>query len=321
MTGFRLVRAEDVGIVAAIERQDRLLREIRSTVQRRLDNEDSFRKITAERFDGVIASLRNLEKIAGLSRIVVGCDQYELNARAMTIGGLLAPMRAEGIAKIRVGAKGDGGYVMLDDLGAVAHALSFGIGDNDSWDIAMAERAILVDQFDHTIASAPTQHHNCLFHSLRIASVETEGCETLKGALENVDAKSGRAVLKIDVEGDEWQIFEHAAPDTLGKLSQIVCEFHSFDLMANDAYFPSMKLALEKLRDVFGVVHVHANNSVPWLQLGGVPFPSVLEVTYANLDHFSLVPSDELFPTMIDQPNYPGAPDYYLGSFRWPRSN
>ena len=45
---------------------------------------------------------------------------------------LLRPQKVEGSNKIRVGTVGDGGYVQIDDLVGVRHALSFGVSDNDS---------------------------------------------------------------------------------------------------------------------------------------------------------------------------------------------
>ncbi|MGL5168959.1 MAG: hypothetical protein ACRC9K_24020 [Afipia sp.] len=329
-TGLRLVRAKDedskaaeaarsAEVLAEVERQGRLLDDIGSQVQQNVAAVGRLTQSVDARFDGIRESIQNVEVTTRLSHLVSGCGRKELHERAMLVGSLLAPMRAMGVNKTRVGGDADGGYVMLDDLTSVSHALSFGIGDNDTWDVEVAGRGIVVHQYDHTINAPPSTHLNSLFHQERISSVETDGCETLHGSLKKLNADKGRVILKIDIEGDEWQIFEHAAQATLDHLSQIVCEFHSFGLIVNNRYFPSMKLALEKLNQAFAVVHVHANNSAPWLQLGGVSLPSVLEVTYANRSRYTFEPSQELFPTKLDRPNFAGYPDHYLGNFRWPK--
>ena len=72
---------------------------------------------------------------------------------------------------------------------------------------------------------------------------------------------------------------------------------------------------LHKLHTFFEPIHVHANNHSPMLLLGGVPFPGVLEVTYASRSRYRFIDTAESFPTVLDSPNYPGGADYYLGRF------
>src|SRR5476651_2191886 len=68
---------------------------------------------------------------------------------------LLAPERAEGVAKIRVGGRHDGGYVMLDDFRGIEGAYSLGIGPDVGWDLALAERGVPVWQYDPTVSGPP----------------------------------------------------------------------------------------------------------------------------------------------------------------------
>jgi hypothetical protein len=65
------------------------------------------------------------------------------------------------------------------------------------------------------------------------------------------------------------------------------------------------------------VVHVHANNHRPFSIVGGIPIPSVLEITLARTQDTRLERSDELFPTALDSPCYRGRADFCLGSFRF----
>jgi hypothetical protein len=75
---------------------------------------------------------------------------------------------------------------------------------------------------------------------------------------------------------------------------------------------------LEKLNRGFAVVHVHGNNTRPWDDLGGVPFPQLLEVTYASRKRYKFEPNHEVFPTWLDAPNDPNKPDMFLGRFVFP---
>jgi hypothetical protein len=65
------------------------------------------------------------------------------------------------------------------------------------------------------------------------------------------------------------------------------------------------------------VVHVHANNHRPYSIVGGVPVPSVLELTLARAHDVRLEKTDEVFPTPLDTPCYRGRADFFLGPFRF----
>src|SRR5438876_498716 len=67
--------------------------------------------------------------------------------RILTLGSLLVPQQIVGHSKVRVGSRYDGGYVCVNDFEGINTALSLGIGYNDDWDVAIAERGIVVHQF------------------------------------------------------------------------------------------------------------------------------------------------------------------------------
>jgi hypothetical protein len=127
-------------------------------------------------------------------------------------------------------------------------------------------------------------------------------------------------VMKIDVEGYEWDVFSSIDVDTLGLFSQIVVEFHWFDHLykddIDDIYY-DMKRSLEKLAGIFAPVHIHANNYCDMVIIGGVPVPPVLEVTYVRREKFQTQKSIRTFPASLDLPNDPSRPDLHLGAFRF----
>ena len=76
-----------------------------------------------------------------------------------------------------------------------------------------------------------------------------------------------------------------------------------------------VRAALLNLSPSHRVVHVHANNFAPWAVVGGVPVPSVLELSFARLDTGSFSVSDEVFPRALDMPCLSKEADFYLGRF------
>ncbi len=258
--------------------------------------------------------LRDLE-----NRTLLLCPTPEVAAglqeRVLRIGRLLRPQRARGVGKIRVGKIGDGGYVQLDDFEHTDAALSLGIGTEVSWDLDVAERGLTVLQFDHTVAGPPVDHPNFRFAPLRIGPQSGEGVVALSDAIERAAGRDGRAILKMDIEGAEWDALDATPLPVLARCRQIVCELHGFQQLPAQRTSDFVHRVLAKLHQVFGVVHVHANNVGPIIVLGNVPFFSTLEVTFANRADFDLEPSGEVFPTPLDSPNNPAGPDHFLGTF------
>ena len=118
---------------------------------------------TARQFERLNHRLDDLEALLqfGHCRIVpVRARQDEV----LAVMRLLRPQRALGTTKVRIGSEHDGGYVMLDDFQGLDRALSFGVCDNDSWDLQVAERGIPVEQFDHSVEEAPSNHELLHFH-------------------------------------------------------------------------------------------------------------------------------------------------------------
>jgi hypothetical protein len=238
--------------------------------------------------------------------------------RILKLGSLLMPQRAVGYSKARIGSTYDGGYICLDDFSGITTAFSCGVGENDDWDIDIANRGIPVHQFDFSVDAPPHVHQNCRFYKKKIVPIAdgTSDTESISRLVEKlIGSEPSLSILKIDIEGDEWRVFEEATNDELTKFSQIVCEFHHFSRVANDEWYKRAYQVLRKLSQSFAVIHVHGNNVASWANVGSVPFPELLEVTYASRARYNFAPCEEIFPTCIDAPNDPDRPDMFIGRF------
>jgi hypothetical protein len=96
--------------------------------------------------------------VHGLGQLTGGpTDQLALFNYSRKIWSLLKPMDVVSGEMIRVGSDFDGGYIMLNKHLDNALAYSLGIGDDVSWDLALARRGTKVFQFDHTIPHFPLE--------------------------------------------------------------------------------------------------------------------------------------------------------------------
>jgi hypothetical protein len=262
--------------------------------------------------------VEKLEK-GDVSPLVEISPDHARQRNFLRLASMFAPQSAVGFKKVRMGSDFDGGYVMLDDFKEVDLALSFGIDTNADWDLAVANRGVPVQQYDHTVGHSPVLHQLITFFSEMIvgSSLRTSNASIrsiLKKAGTNRDAS---VILKADIESDEWSVFDNCAPEDLRRFSQIIVEFHDFSHAVDDGWLQMATRVLSKLTTFFFVFHVHGNNWSPMATISNVHFPDVLEVSFANRERYSFTKNEELFPTSLDRPNDPRRPDLYLGAFRY----
>jgi SAM-dependent methyltransferase len=232
---------------------------------------------------------------------------------------LLRPNAAKGFNKARFGSPNDGGYVHLDDFRGVDTAFSFGVEQNASWDMDVARRGLTVYQFDHTVDAPISGDARFIFAKKRICAEAGPDSENLTSLIELHDKQntSPNILMKLDIECDEWAVFDATPPEMLCRFSQIVGEFHYFQAFEDPHWRHLFARVLQKLSNYYTVVHVHANNYGGFSNIANVIVPNVLEITFANRSIYSFTETDEIFPGSLDEPNDPSRPDMYLGSFRY----
>jgi hypothetical protein len=262
------------------------------------------------------------DAITNISRAMEGACLAVNAERAALLLSLVTPEDAHNASYVRVGNEHDGGYVMVAEMLKGGVAYSCGILDDVSWDRAMADRGYEVFQYDHTISALPEQHRQFRFFKTGICGLGKD--DHVFRSLDTLVRQNGHEnrddlVLKIDIEGAEWDVFSTMLDETIRCFSQIVVEFHALDKAASDPIFLARAYAaLSKLDAHFVPVHVHANNSVNYAIVGSFAVPPVLEVTYLRRGAMETGPCTRLFPTELDRPNTPSRPDLWLGSFQFP---
>ena len=242
----------------------------------------------------------------------------ESAAQVRAVLALITPVMASGVDKVRVGRESDGGYIMLNDFAGIAGALSLGIADDVSWDIDVANRGIPVLQFDHSVSAPPEAHAGFRFEPLRVSQSDEDGAISLDTIVRTrLDADDAPLLLKIDIEGDEWEVFQALSETTLSRFKQIVCEFHDLDRLAEVAFSNTVKDVFEKLSRSHFVHHVHGNNCGNFANVANVIVPQSIEVSFALRSAYHTTEGTATFPTQLDRPNQPGRADLYLGQFRF----
>jgi len=244
---------------------------------------------------------------------------FEIQKRCLEFMRLIEPHSMIGYRKARFGSKYDGGYVMIDDFKGVTGAFSFGIANDANWDAAIADRGVPVFQFDHTIDEPPISRPDLIFTKARIAAEPGQHGQTQTiDELVSIHGSPGKAtlLLKIDIEADEWPVFDSVSEEALACFAQIAAEFHYFgNAMLDSEFYQRALRVLQKLHRNFAVVHVHGINGHPVCNIVNVMVPDIMEITFANRRRYSFGPSVETFPGPLDAPCHPNMPDVHLGRF------
>ncbi len=239
-----------------------------------------------------------------------------LYQRILRLHELLYLRDVEGGSLVRIGREHDGGYLMLDEFSPSMIAYSFGICDDVSWDKDMAERGINCFMYDHTIDRLPETHAR--FHWKRegiCGADKIAQCRTLEAFIkDNGHENRNDLILKMDVEGAEWDAVADTAPSTLAQFSQIVFELHDVYSLQNHNNICAF---LSKLNETHQSVHVHGNNCGTYERAGDLVMPWTLEVLYVRRRDHHFVESAHFYPLEQDMPNNPNRRDIRLGVWNW----
>jgi hypothetical protein len=235
----------------------------------------------------------------------------------LELQAILHPMTPVGGRFDRVGGANDGGYVMVDYGLDNTSVYNFGIGNEVTWDQAMAERGNTIYQFDHTIDAPPPVVGVTAFTRKGLGVYSDDRFVSLGDAIyANGDNERTDLVLNIDIEGGEWDILPSLSPHELSPFTQIAMELHGLlNAIVDSTFRARVRDSFDVLFATHQLVHVHANNWGAYAMANGVLAYDVLEVTLVRKSDWEFVECDERFPRDLDRPNCPYRPELRLGDW------
>lgn len=237
-----------------------------------------------------------------------------------------------GLTKIRVGNLYDGGYVTLKEVCEKTQAIySYGVGDDIGFELDFVSKfnSIPVKLYDPTIDSMPK---NNLCPTAEIPNFFEFKKEGIGEGYSLPKPFRLNSLLKMDIEWSEWSALELLEIKELTKFSQILIELHlipveglekkgytiyfeqfhgSVQSMMNQLFFSYYSKTLELLNEFFYIYHIHANNSLPKVEVEGCTFPPLLELSLVRKDLVGKVKEEgSIFPVEgLDFPNKKDRPD------------
>ena len=218
---------------------------------------------------------------------------------------LLTPVSCA-IPKKRFGPNHDGGYILLDSQFDVQAIFGYGVGHDVSLENQLsAEWNVPAYVFDHTITSVPPLGPNTTYIAEGITGgQETAELKTFSSHLERLLPGDGRVLLKIDVEGAEWDAIER---ENFDRVTYFVIEYH--DLESGTERKTRL---LQKISESFDLIHVHGvnfHNQPVFFFDRATPIPRYIECTYIRKGLVETFPCNETYPTPLDMVGRTDVPD------------
>ena len=209
----------------------------------------------------------------------------------------------------RFGEANDGGYLLCANLLAGARAgYSYGIDGYDQWGCDVSTRLhVPVHEYDCFNPKVPVcQTGRTIFHSECVgigpASEDGRLFDSVAGQLTKNGDAARHVVMKMDVEGAEWDSLLALPDEMLERIDQLTIELHG---VGDEKYVR----VVQRLKRLFHVAHIHFNNFS--CRTGLDPFPSwAYEVLFVNRRLDTEDPSRTPRPLLpIDARNNLGSPD------------
>lgn len=186
----------------------------------------------------------------------------------------IRPIRLTNCDIQRFGNSNDGGYLLCRNLLSQSQvAYSYGIDGRDEWGCDISRQYKLnVHQYDCFNTKQPTcEGGQFTFHAECIGGatslLDGRAFDTLSRQIDRNGDTGKNLVMKMDVEGAEWESLAATPDEQLKLIDQIVIEFHGVSR-------PEYVAVIEKLKRHFYIVNTHINNymchSTTWPMPGPV---------------------------------------------------
>jgi hypothetical protein len=224
---------------------------------------------------------------------------------------------------IRIGGKGDGGYLLPNDLQDIEACYSPGSGDSWKFEKVLSEDfGIISHVIDGTIDQPKGFTANQTFQKVNLGAVSGQGEISLRDWIELHNSESNNLLLQMDIEGSEYVCVNSLENEILGRFRIIALELH--DLMfclASEAFIRQTEAMMEKLTKSHHLIHSHANNGGGTFSLYGREFPKVIELTFHRKDRYQRS-NQKILPDRLDSRNIESRPEFPIQEmFDWVKSN
>lgn len=210
---------------------------------------------------------------------------------------------------IRLGPKGDGGYLLPDDLDGVEACFSPGVAFESGFERDCAELGMKVFLADGSVEGPAVEHRAFHFTKKFVGALSNAEFMTLDDwVASHLPDRRSDLLLQVDIEGSEYEVFLSATDALMRRFRIIVAEFHQLHQLWSRPFFSVARRALERILQTHVCVHIHPNNTCSPLRKDGLTIPPVMEFTFLRKDRVQAASYQHRFPNPLDSDNVDGPP-------------
>ena len=215
----------------------------------------------------------------------------------------LHPIKADK-GLIRIGPNGDGGYLLPDDLDGINACFSAGIGFTSLFELDLARSGLKIFLADKSVDGPAENHELFTFTKSFIGARSNKDFIRLDDwvSKSGLDEQS-ELILKMDIEGAEYETFISVTSQLLKRFRIIIVEFHGLHNLWNKPYFSLASVAFNRILENHKCVHIHPNNVGAYSEKDGIAIAEIMEFTFIRKDRIHNAEFEHEFPNVLDYDN------------------
>jgi len=205
---------------------------------------------------------------------------------------------------IRLGSKGDGGYLIPDDIEGISACFSPGIGELSIFEQDCSEYGMQVFLADKSVDKPPLKNEKFHFLKKFIGPITNGDFITMDDWVnESMIEKNSDLLLQMDIEGHEYFSIINMSDSLLKRFRIMVIEFHDLDKLINIEFYNKAMIVFKKILQNHICVHIHPNNCYEIFYFRGIEIPIVSEFTFIRKDRIKNWSPQITFPHPLDIDN------------------
>lgn len=211
-----------------------------------------------------------------------------------------------GFDLIRIGANGDGGYLIPNDLEGIEYCFSPGVSVIADFENQLADRQIRSFLADYSVDRPPIERPEFIFDKKYLGPSDGDKFITLSSWKEKYLKDYSRdLLLQMDIEGSEYAVILSTPEQLLDQFRIIIVEFHGLEKLFDPFAFNLISSTFDKLLNLFYVAHIHPNNFSGKFARGNLVIPRNMEFTFINKKRVRSTKPELRFPHPLDVDNVP----------------
>lgn len=260
----------------------------------------------------VFKFLETIQRIALQEGLILRRTEKPENIR-----NLIAKLRPRdsGHELIRVGGDGDGGYLVPLDLSEIDCCFSPGVSNSARFEEDLKSKFDIASHLaDFSVTEPPNGFEPKSFTPKFIGAYSNERFLSFDDWIDcYISTNHTRdQIMQIDIEGGEYEAILGLSDKKLNSFRVIVIEIHNTNHWADPTFFRIVDNFFEKILGNFSVIHFHPNNYGKIINIAGIKFPQVFELTLLRNDRMKGEFSWSQIPHPLDQKNCSDMPDIFV---------